>query len=522
MNHSPDKAQFNLWTEPWITLVRSDGSTAEKSLETTLLAAQEYVAIYETSPLVVVGIHRLLVAVLQDIFDPQHEADLVDLWRDGRFRSQLIKDFGSTYASRFNLFDSEAPFMQSADLPADLEEIPKRRRKEVTNLAPEMPSATAVTHYQHGRAEDKMLCAPCSAKGLVLLPAFATSGGRGIKPSINGVPPIYVLPGGESLFEMLVASLLVPAYQPEVRSKAVDKPWWKREPFVGEGEEVTQVGYLESLTFPARRIRLYPKMLIGSCSRCGRSGGWGVQTIYFQMGNSRSKNAPFWFDPFVAYRLPGEKRKATDKPTPVRPVAGRALWREFASLLLHSQAGRTKQPTILEQLAELNMYYGLGKDDSPYPLRCVGIRTDMKAKIFEWVDSGFEMPPRLLRDPEAGDKVQSAIDFASECEQVINRVFRSSFAEASNRHNQSRIEMRQSYWSSLAGPFRQFVLEIARSEEPEYASEQWMDIVIREAESAFMEAAVALGDDAATLRQRVQGERYCRGSLRKVKENSAI
>jgi hypothetical protein len=39
--------------------------------------------------------------------------------------------------------------------------------------------------------------------GLLRLPVFATSGGRGKPPGINAKPPIYVIPLGLSLAETL-------------------------------------------------------------------------------------------------------------------------------------------------------------------------------------------------------------------------------------------------------------------------------------------------------------------------------
>jgi len=34
-------------------------------------------------------------------------------------------------------------------------------------------------------------------------------------------------------------------------------------------------------------------------------------------------------------------------------------------------------------------------------LRCIGLRTDMKAKVFEWIDTGFEVPGSILGSEEA-------------------------------------------------------------------------------------------------------------------------
>lgn len=499
---------FNLWTEPWITLERPDGGIERQGIEQTLLRAHEFAFIYEPSPLVVVGIHRLLTAILQDAIAPRRPPDLKKLWQAGQFPAEVVREFGGQYAGRFDLFSPDVPFLQSADLP--LQPGKRDKTKSVVYLTPEMPAGTGVTHYRHGAQDAHFFCPACVAGGLVAMPAFATSGGAGIKPSINGVPPIYVLPGGRSLFESLCSSLLLPRYQPRVASLEDDAAWWVRQPIVERRHEVHKVGYLHSLTFPARRVRLHPEQAHAPCTRCGQAAEWGVRTMVFQMGESRPKDAPFWFDPFAAYRLPsGKSKKAL--PTPIRPVAGRATWREFAGLFLHrpeSAKNRTLRPRVIDQMVDLD----IGADLETWPFRCIGMRTDMKAKIFEWVDADMGVPPALLDDPKGGMMVDQAIQFATACERIITGVFRRVFSDRSQkreRHQRLKLRMRGDYWAALADPFRQFVLAVANPDRRGAEERCWLDTVVRRAQAAFENAAAAVGDDAASLRQRVQGQSRC-------------
>lgn len=500
---------FNLWTEPWIMLERPDGGVERLGIEQTLLRAHEYTAIYEPSPLVVVGIHRLLVAILQAVIDPQKNADLKKLWKAGHFPVRDIQTFGKQYAERFNLFSEKAPFLQSADLPMQAGKGDKA--KTIAYLAAEMPAGTGITHYRHGTDSTQMFCPACAAYGLVCIPAFATSGGAGIKPSINGVPPIYVLPGGRSLLESLVASLLTPEYQPLAASPKRDDAWWLRKPVVRKAYEVREVGYLHSLTFPARRVRLHPEQASAACTRCGQASQWGVRTMIFEMGESRPKGAAFWFDPFAAYKLPEDKSK--DKsPTPVRPAQGKALWREFAALFLQGaqeNKRHTYRPSVLDQIAALD----IGQEWSSYPFRCIGVRTDMKAKVFEWVDAGFQVPPALLRDETAGPQVSRAIQFTGDCTGIIAGAFRDAFGGSAKkaRHEAIRARMIDEYWSSLASPFRDFILALAPMsfDQRETELHRWAEAVVQKGLESFKRVAELIGDDAASLRQRVQGEQRC-------------
>lgn len=513
---------FNLWTDSWITVEGDRGQPVDLSLAQILEQAHHYRTLCDPSPLVLVGLHRLLVAILQDALQPQDERDLANLWAAGRFPEEVIATFGRRYAHRFDLFSETEPIYQSADLSLYPRPEDKANLKSIAHLLPETPAGTAVTHYHHGDETEAQFCPATVAKGLIMIPAFAPSGGAGIKPSINGVPPIYVLPGGENLFQSLVASLTTPAFQPKLSQGVRDTPWWKHDPVIGHKQEVNQVGYLHSLTFPARRVRLHPRKMTAPCRRCGQMAEWGVSTMIYQMGESRSKDAPFWFDPFVAYRLPDQTSDKDEAPKPIRPVEGRVLWREFAGLFLQSKAGHMKQPSVLVQIGRIIEEYEVARNDIPYPFRCVGLRTDMKAKIFEWIEAGFAVPPVLLRDPEVGMLTQNAVDFALTGEAIIRQAFHQSFSGSlgnSERHQRTKNRMAQAYWARLASHFTEFVVGLSDPKRREELASEWLDRVAATAQVAFQEAATTLGDEAATLRQRVQGENLCRVRLFKARND---
>jgi CRISPR system Cascade subunit CasA len=191
-------------------------------MEECLLRAHECLAIYDPSPLVVVGIHRLLVAVLQAALVPRTLSDLHGLATAGRFPPQAIQHFGDNYAARFDLYSAQAPFLQSADL--SLKSSKGDDLKSVSQLTLETSRTSALEHYRHGRTMDEFFCSPCAASGLVTIPPFTSTGGRGMKPSINGVPPIYVIPSGATLFESLALSLLLPSKWPRVAMPERDAP----------------------------------------------------------------------------------------------------------------------------------------------------------------------------------------------------------------------------------------------------------------------------------------------------------
>jgi len=515
------QARFNLWIDPWIDLETSSGTIVRLGIKETLIQAnQKLVAIFDNSPLVVVGIHRLLTAILQHIYDPQRLKDLSMLWNAGQFDPDKIIGFGRQFADRFDIFSQDKPFFQSADLP--ISPSKKDSIKTIAYLAAQLPSGTGVVHYRHSSDHSQVFCPVCAAKGVVTIPAFATSGGAGIKPSINGVPPIYVLPGGADLFCKLFASLMLPAYKPKIASQTEDQVWWEREGLVHHSQELLRVGYLHSLTFPARRVRLHPEKLNTVCTLCGEQTEWGVRTMVFEMGETRLKGSEPWFDPFAGYKLnPGKP------PTPIRPQRGKALWREYGSLFLsHGSASdqtHSIRPAILDQAAALAME-GINSTNQQRALRCVGMVTDMKAKVFEWVDVGYDVPLNLLEDEFAGIEVDRAIQFAQDCAAILTKVFSIHFGgsgKGATRHSRLRLDLINHYWGDLAVLFRKFILEFAEKPQDQGPIMRWIDDVISVGRTTMSETIQLVGDDAASLRNRVKAENDCADNLfdRKRKEN---
>jgi hypothetical protein len=235
------------------------------------------------------------------------------------------------------------------------------------------------------------------------------------------------------------------------------------------------------------------------------------------MGNSRPKDSSAWMDPFAAYRIDAQKG-----PIPIRPVEGKAMWREFASLFLtvEKESGVdkkvkhivTQRPSVLDQIAALEM------EDQPlmYPFRCVGLRTDMKMKVFEWVDAGFDVPLNILRDDSLALVIRDAIEFSTTCRGVLTFTFKEYFGGRSKKSEKNLVlknRMEQSFWAILSEPFRTYILRTADATLLESAKKEWAEVVVRTGNEVFVRAADGIGDDATSLASRVQAEKWCRVRL---------
>lgn len=508
---------FNLWREPWIRVVDLEGCGHELGIEETLRRAHQLHALYDTSPLTVAGIHRLLVAILQFLYEPTSLSDLDQILKAGQFDSARITAFAATYAARFDLFDPDAPFGQTGDV--SLTAPPKASElKPVASLFPEVPAATNRAHFHHTTDEQHRVCPACCARGIVVVPAFASSGGQGIKPSINGVPPIYILPAGDTLWMSLALSLTTPDFQPTQadRIERSREAPWTGSTTVGRSRVVTQIGYLESLTFPARRMRLLPVAEATNCTQCGAATHISVRHMLYEMGHELGQRGLAWDDPFVAFRKPSATSK-TDGLVPLRPQPGRALWRDFSTLLL-SEREEQLRPKIVRQIGVL-WDNDMLTDIQTLRFRCISLRTDGKAKIFEWVDEALEVPPALLRDDAGIMLVEQAIRWATEGERVLLNTFEKHLRPESRRSQRIdaktvrfkslRSRLQHDYWAALREPFRQLVEQASEPDQREAAQRRWAAQVVHEGQRIFNDTVQQVGLGADALRTRVEAQDEC-------------
>ena len=510
--------RFNVWFDPWIRVVRCDGRDDEVGIGACLTDAHELAALSDPSPLVVCGTHRLLTAILQSIYHPRDIGDIAAVLRTAMFDRDRVQAFANRFAARFNLFDAHAPFLQTGDVPLRSNHNPQ----PVARLFAEIPVATERSHFTHTSDDSHRVCPACCARGLVTVPAFASSGGGRLRPSINGVPPIYVLPDGDTLFETLTLSLVSDEYLPPGAdpTRADQAIWTSDPPVVGKNCDVSAVGYLESLTFPARRMRLYPQAGSVFCTNCGRQTDMFVATMLFEMGHWLSKQTGVWEDPFVAFRF-SSQQIAHAGLKPVRPGEGKAIWREYAALVLdEGRAGL--RPRIVRQLARL-VERGALTGRRRLRFRCIGLRTDGKAKIFEWRDEALEAPPVLLHDPDAAAYVGEALRQSHEAAAMLKSAFERHFRperETGGSNEQKFIRFKTvlerliaDYWRRLGLHFRRFVNDVSDARRRDAAARQWATLIIKEAQACFRTALDQTGDRADALRIRVEAQAECERRL---------
>jgi len=263
---------FNLLTEPWIPSTDQSGNIKERGILDTLQEAHNLDEISDPSPLIQFGIYRLLIAFVMDALELKKETDLTRAIELNQFQMARIEAYADRWKSRFDLFDSSHPFMQSrADDTVDNVTVPVNYLFQHTS-----PGHTSQFLY-HDRDKPHAFSFEQCARGLVAIPPFMTVGGRGYSPGINGSPPLYVLIKGDNLFQTILYNCCV--IEPMVKPIGDEPPAWRSDMPVVGGMEINKFSLLEGLTWRSRRIRLVPGAG-GICTYTGRIKDSLVHEIY--------------------------------------------------------------------------------------------------------------------------------------------------------------------------------------------------------------------------------------------------
>ena len=205
---------------------------------------------------------------------------------DGSFPSEWFSKLDD-YRECFNLLGDGKRFYQHKK--------DKDKNLSANYLVQEIPTGTNFYHFRHSTDEVNGLCPACCAMGLLRLPCFATSGGRGKPPGVNSKPPIYAIFTGASLAKTLQLSWW--------SSTRLGTPAWETPdmPLPGEGE----VPLLMGLTWLPRRVWLgNPEETEDCCISCGRREHLIRKTVFAPIGSTKTDDDAHgrtWKDPHVIY-----------------------------------------------------------------------------------------------------------------------------------------------------------------------------------------------------------------------------
>lgn len=285
---------YNLIHEKWIPVLYADGRVERVGILDALIDAHRIHSIVASNPMDRLSVVRFLLAVLYWCRgSPPSETGLSP---DEPFPSNWF-DKLLDHAEFFNLLGDDRRFYQYR-----ASAVSSETRLSTTYLLHEIPSGTNKSHFRSAIDGVSGLCPACCALGLLRLPVFATSAGRGKAPGINRKPPFYAVPVGHSLASTLrlswrpIAELGTPAWeQPEMQL-----------PTSGT------VSLLTGLTWLPRRVWLDPpEPTEGVCIGCGRTASLILRSVFAGLGSTKtSTDSPSreWVDPHVMTYAQGTYR----------------------------------------------------------------------------------------------------------------------------------------------------------------------------------------------------------------------
>lgn len=276
---------YNLLEEEWIPVLYRDGHPQRIGVCRALGDAARIRQIAAVNPMDRLAILRFLLALLYWCKGSPPPSGGDD--EHGHFPPEWFAKLEENKNS-FDLLGEDKRFYQYK-APGD------EPRLTANYLIHEIPTGTNIHHFRHSTDGAQGLCPACCAMGLLRLPVFSTSGGRGKPPGINAKPPAYALPLGGSLAHTL-RLLWVPV--PQLGNPA----WLQPELRLPESGDVP---LLTGLTWLPRRVWLGdPETTEAACVSCGCRQRLIVKCVFAAIGSAKiAEGGPGrqWRDPHVIY-----------------------------------------------------------------------------------------------------------------------------------------------------------------------------------------------------------------------------
>ncbi|WP_018297205.1 type I-E CRISPR-associated protein Cse1/CasA [Corynebacterium lubricantis] len=366
---------FSLITEPWIRGEDSQGETVNVSLKDVFDGTAGLVRLQGDSPVQDYSVLRVLLAIFWRAHVPESQVNPGETFQFSRWfettwnKLEQVKsdrvsvEYLEKYSDRFNLLDTEAPFMQVADLHTK-----DGTHRKISQLIPEINSNYFTMRAGQGAGSVSFAEA---ARWLINLHAFDFSG---IKTGVEGDSrekggksyPIGQgwsgLTGGTVIQGDSILQTLLLNTVAEAISNANDRPVWERLP---DGPDVRSknplINGIESAssqpqgpadlaTWQTRRVRLI-------------NDGHKVTGVLITNGDRiPDAGANVLGDPMTPYRFSSNKSKKdldVYYPRPYDPQ--RTMWRSLDALIVsETDAGFStkekapKRPGILTSIAEVS------------------------------------------------------------------------------------------------------------------------------------------------------------------------
>lgn len=483
-------SSFDLTREPWLPVLRHDGTEVELSLLDVFAQAGEVRRLVGDVPTQEFALLRLLLAVLHDAVDGPADLDAWQgLWDGGLPLEgpEGIASYLDRHRDRLDLLHPEAPFFQTPGLRTAKEEIASLDR-----LVADVPNGTRF-FTMRARGVERLSYAE-AARWLVHTHAFDTSGiktGAVGDPRVRGgrVYPLgvgwsgnlgSVFVEGDDLRETLLLNLVAFDTENLRIDGDGDRPAW-RYPVTGPAEtdplELSRrpAGVRDLYTWQSRRIRLV-------------FDDEGVHGVVLAYGDPLSPRNQHMREPMTAWRRsPAQEKKQNLAQVylPREHDPGMSAWRGLGALVAgrvpgmeqRKEAAAIVRPRILDWVARLTV-----EGDFPVDFlvraRLVGAQYGTQQSVIdEMVDDAVAMPVVLLheRDTRLGQEAIDAVADADTAVKVLGDLAADLARTIGADPEPARAHATRLGYSMLDGPFREWLAGLTPAAAPQSQRAAWQD-----------------------------------------------
>lgn len=502
---------FNLLEQLWLPVRwASGGPPAEVGLRDALLRAHEIEELATDNPLETLALNRLLAALLAAVYPGAAEEDeWFRLWDLGHFEAGPVDAYLARYADRFDLLSPTLPFMGHPQ-PDTTEVSPLTR---LLHAATSGNNAVLFSHDLDSRP--RPLPAAEVARAVVCAQA-ASLGGGVAKPFNFSHGPLVggayfwlrgTLAEQATLFRALLLNL--PPTAQMWGTSAQDAPTWEaRKPVAAEKRQVS--GLRELFTFQSRRLALV-------------SDAHG-QVVGVRYNQGSKVEALLLHDPHLAYRAGKEGE------FPLRFQAGRALWRDSTTYLLHRGSSAGGHAPLTLQWLTRQVRRRLGADQAlAYAVDVFGLVND-QAKVELWRQERVTVYPAIIEDADRWEALRAMLTAAGYEQQAQRlREATKAFATRARLHKPwgsrlgdveraecaalvQMLDTESRYWLALGEVFDDYLARLASTapDKLEGVEADWQHDIREAAEQALRRALTSLATDARTRQALAEAETVLR------------
>lgn len=501
------ECEFNLLDEPWIKVMKRDGTIDEVSLTTVFEQAHLYTDLAGELATQNVAVLRLLLAVLHTVFSrvdehgeeaPIEETDhALDrwgaLWNKNSFPIEPIKAYLHTQHEKFWLFHPERPFGQALSAA-------KGTPYSVSKLIGELSeSSNRICFFSSRMGKNKTEISYAeAARWLIYVNGFDDNSS---KPKGKNLPSPgagwlgklgLITAKGKTLFETLMLNLVFlkedhGPWKPNV-------PTWELQK-AREGERI-EITIPDN---PAALLTLQSRRLLLERKNHKVTGYRLLGGDFFSRENAFNETMTVW-KPIM------EKGKNTGKYQPKRHDSSKQMWRDFASIV--EQNDTKHLPGIVTWLNYLqNKKYLSQHQILCFSIASVQYKDSDYCAIDEFSDS-LSFYIGLLT--EAGDILRNlALDEISKCDdvaEIVSRLAEDLVKAAGGRQGEAvKLRVKGEFYFRLDIPFRKWLSSLDSSQENVEgkiaAQKRWRTIVREVAQSLGKELVENAGTAAFVGRE---------------------